>query len=83
MSWLELTKMSKEPRTPQDATIADMSKRIQVTVPDRLAAELEKWADYDGRPLSNLCAYLLEKAVREAQEKGQYNKPLDSKSDDG
>lgn len=47
--------------------IDSMSKRIQVTVPDRLAEELEKWADYDGRPVSNLCAYLLECAVNEAK----------------
>lgn len=47
-----------------------MSKRIQVTVPDRLAEELEKWADYDGRPVSNLCAYLLERAVSEAKREG-------------
>lgn len=47
-----------------------MSKRIQVTVPDRLADELEKWADYDGRPVSNLCAYLLERAVSEAKREG-------------
>lgn len=47
-----------------------MSKRIQVTIPDRLAEELEKWADYDGRPISNLCAYLLERAVSEAKREG-------------
>ena len=44
-----------------------MSKRIQVTLPDRLAEDLEKWATYDGRPLSNLAAYLLERAVAEAK----------------
>ena len=47
-----------------------MSKRVQVTVPDRLAEELEKWADYDGRPVSNLCAYLLERAVNDAKREG-------------
>ena len=59
--------------------LGDMSKRIQVTVPDRLAADLEKWADYDGRPISNLCAYLLEQAVSEAKrEKANWNAPPDS-----
>jgi CopG-like RHH_1 or ribbon-helix-helix domain, RHH_5 len=43
-----------------------MSKRIQVTLPNRLAKNLESWADYDGRPLSNLAAYLLERAVADA-----------------
>ena len=47
-----------------------MSKRIQVTLPDRLAEDLEKWATYDGRPLSNLAAYLLERAVAEAKKEG-------------
>ena len=47
--------------------MAGMSKRIQVTLPDRLAEDLEKWATYDGRPLSNLAAYLLERAVAEAK----------------
>lgn len=46
-----------------------MSKRVQVTLPDRLADDLEKWANFDGRPLSNLCAYLLEKAVSDAKDK--------------
>ncbi|NEN97241.1 MAG: hypothetical protein F6J94_16540 [Moorea sp. SIO1F2] len=47
-----------------------MSKRIQVTLPDRIADDLQRWADYDGRPLSNLAAYLLERAVTEAKKEG-------------
>lgn len=47
--------------------IPDMSKRIQVTLPDRIAEDLQRWADYDGRPLANLAAYLLERAVNEAK----------------
>jgi len=59
--------------------IDPMSKRIQVTVPDRLAEELEKWADFDGRPVSNLCAYLLERAVSEAKREGvQWSKQQNS-----
>ncbi len=50
--------------------IPDMSKRIQVTLPDRVAEDLERWADYDGRPLSNLAAYLLERAINEAKREG-------------
>ncbi|NEQ32477.1 MAG: hypothetical protein F6K04_15985 [Leptolyngbya sp. SIO4C5] len=45
-----------------------MSKRVQVTLPDRLAEALEQWSAYDGRPLSNLCAFLLEKAVYDAKQ---------------
>jgi hypothetical protein len=49
-----------------------MSKRVQVTLPDRLAAELEQWADSDGRPLSNLCAFLLEQSVKQAKQTGEF-----------
>ncbi len=48
----------------------DMPKKVQVTLPDRIALELESWANFDGRPLANLCAYLLERAVSESKEKG-------------
>lgn len=41
-----------------------MPRKIQVTLPDRIANDLEKWADYEGRPLANLCNYLLEVAVK-------------------
>ena len=47
-----------------------MSKRIGLTVPDVIAEKLEAWADAEGRPLANLCNFLLEKAVRDAEEKG-------------
>ncbi|MEB3360129.1 MAG: hypothetical protein VKK04_25615 [Synechococcales bacterium] len=47
-----------------------MSKRIQVTLPDRLAEDLERWADYEGRSLANLCAYLLENSIRESKVRG-------------
>jgi len=58
--------------------IQEMSKRIGLTVPDSIYAKLEKWADQDGRPLANLCNFLIEKAVREAEEKGEFfaDKPL-------
>jgi predicted DNA-binding protein len=50
----------------------EMSKRIGLTVPDSIYAKLEKWADQDGRPLANLCNFLIEKAVREAEDKGEF-----------
>lgn len=65
--------------------MAIMSKRIQVTLPDRLAEDLEKWAEYDGRPISNLAAYLLERAISESKKDGaewaqQSTKPQGGKS---
>lgn len=59
--------MSDNQCATEDSIMSGMSKRIQVTVPDQLAEELQRWADYDGRPLSNLAAYLLERAVNEAK----------------
>ena len=59
--------MSDNQCATEDSIMSGMSKRIQVTVPDKLAEELQRWADYDGRPLSNLAAYLLKRAVSEAK----------------
>lgn len=62
--------MSLRNQETEKGTIAGMSKRIQVTLPDRLAKDLERWADYEGRPTANLAAYLIERAVSEAKEAG-------------
>ena len=44
-----------------------MSKRILVTMPDQLEAGLKAEAERQGRSLSNLCSYLLEKSYEELQ----------------
>jgi hypothetical protein len=59
--------MLKSLQLMEKCMMMGMTKRIQVTLPNRLAEDLQKWADYDGRPLSNLAAYLLERAVNEAK----------------
>lgn len=48
----------------------DMSKRVGLTVPDTIHDKLERWAKAEGRPLANLCNFLIEKAVRDAEERG-------------
>jgi len=48
-----------------------MSKRIGLTVPDTIHEKLERWAKAEGRPLANLCNFLLEKSVRDAEDKGE------------
>ena len=55
-----------------------MSKRVGLTVPDSIHDKLERWAKAEGRPLANLCNFLLEKAVREAEDKGEI--PQEAKS---
>ncbi|RCJ30256.1 hypothetical protein A6769_34145 [Nostoc punctiforme NIES-2108] len=49
-----------------------MSKRVNLTLPDVIYEDLEAWAEYQGRPTANLAAYLVESAIREAKEKGEF-----------
>jgi len=56
--------------TPEQNT-CDVSKRINVTLPDLIAEALDRWADSEGRPTANLAAYLLETAIKEAEERGK------------
>ena len=49
-----------------------MSKRVGLTLPDTIHERLETWAKAEGRPLANLCNFLLEKAVRDAIAAGQF-----------
>lgn len=46
-------------------------KKVQVTLPDSIAEDLQRWAEQDSRPLANLCAFLLENRVREAKANGE------------
>ncbi len=50
----------------------NVSKRINVTLPDAVAELLEKWADHEGRPTANLAAFIIEKTVREAESEGKF-----------
>ncbi|MEG3437728.1 hypothetical protein V0288_11415 [Pannus brasiliensis CCIBt3594] len=45
-----------------------MSKRVYLTLADTVYEALERWAEDQGRPVANLAAYLVEKAVEKAQE---------------
>ncbi len=49
-----------------------VSKRVNLTLPDVVYDELEAWAEFQGRPTANLAAYLVESAIREAKEKGEF-----------
>lgn len=48
-----------------------VSKRVHVTLPDKVFDALERWADDQGRPVANLVAYLVEKALEEAETQGR------------
>ena len=54
-----------------------MSKRIGLTIPDAINEKLERWAEAEGRPVANLCNFIIEKAVREAEDRGDVPKQKD------
>jgi hypothetical protein len=50
--------------------MTDVSKRINLSVPDAVYDDLEFWAKTQGRPLANLSAFLLESALNQAKAEG-------------
>jgi hypothetical protein len=44
-----------------------MTKRINLTIPDALFEDLDYWAKHEGRSMANLSAVLLESAVKSAK----------------
>ena len=61
-------------------TPTDVSKRVNLTLPDIVYDELEAWAEYQGRPVANLAAYLVESSIREAKDKGEFRTLKDKES---
>jgi predicted DNA-binding protein len=49
-----------------------VSKRVFLTLPDEVYTKLEDWADQQGRPTANLAAFIVETAIRNAEEKAEY-----------
>lgn len=65
----------------QISKLGDVSKRVFITVPDAVFEDLEDWADQQGRPTANLAAFLVETAIRQAKDKGEFKpRPADEKS---
>lgn len=54
----------------------EMPKRISITLPETVNKDLERFAEQQGRSVSNLAAFLLEYAIRLSKESGDY-KPED------
>ena len=48
-----------------------VSKRVNLTLPDVVYEDLERWASLQGRPPANLGAFLVESAIRKARESGE------------
>ena len=56
-----------------------VSKRVLVTLPDTVAADLESWAEYQGRPTANLASFLIELGLRQAKSNGEFKTLEESK----
>ena len=50
--------------------MAQQSVRVALAVPPKLHEQLKAWADYEGRPITSLCMYLIENSLRQAQKDG-------------
>jgi CopG-like RHH_1 or ribbon-helix-helix domain, RHH_5 len=72
--------LCNQARIPTETDILAMSKRTTIVLPDKVFADLEKWADEEGRPTANLAAFLVEQAIR-AKYPSEYPSP--SKKDKG
>lgn len=48
-----------------------MTKRVYLTLADQVYDTLERWANDQGRPVANLAAYLVERAIEDAQKEGK------------
>ena len=51
--------------------ISSLSKRVNLTLPDVVYEDLERWARLQGRPPANLGAFLVEASIRKAKESGE------------
>ena len=49
-----------------------VSKRVFLTLPDVVYQDLEDWANSQGRPVANLGAFIVEKAVEQAKAEGSF-----------
>ncbi|MGB3767524.1 MAG: hypothetical protein WA947_13275 [Phormidesmis sp.] len=53
-------------------TEPSVSKRVFLTLPDVVYQHLEDWANSQGRPVANLGAFIVEKAVEQAKAEGVF-----------
>lgn len=51
---------------------SSVSKRVFLTLPDVVYQHLEDWANSQGRPVANLGAFIVEKAVEKAKAEGDF-----------
>lgn len=58
-----------------------MPKRITITLPDTVAADLQQWADNRGQAIATAAAIAVELAMRDAKAKGEIPPPAPINND--
>ncbi|MEP0890573.1 hypothetical protein [Leptolyngbya sp. FACHB-16] len=48
-----------------------VSRRVFLTLPDGVAADLDRWAEAENNKAATLAGFIVERAVREAKEQGK------------
>ncbi len=49
----------------------DVAKRVYVTLPDTVHADLERWASIRDQALASVAAIAIELAIRDAKDRGE------------
>ncbi|MGV0023377.1 ribbon-helix-helix domain-containing protein [Phormidesmis priestleyi] len=65
----------------EDKAREALSKRVNLTLPDSVFHALERWADAEGRPTANLAAFLVEMAVKQAEDQNKIPPPPKKKEE--
>jgi pyrimidine operon attenuation protein/uracil phosphoribosyltransferase len=55
--------------------MADVAKRVHVTLPDNIHRDLELWAEFRGQAIATAAAVAIELAMREAKDRGEIPPP--------
>jgi hypothetical protein len=61
--------------------MAQMAKRITITLPDTIYKDLAAWADARGQAVAPLAAIAVELSVRQAKDDGEFIPPAEPGSD--
>jgi hypothetical protein len=53
----------------------EVAKRVYVTLPDTVHADLERWADLRDQAIATVAAIAIELAIRDAKDRGELPPP--------
>jgi hypothetical protein len=52
-------------------TMKDVAKRVNVTLPDTVYADLERWAELRDQAIATVAAIAIELAIRDVKDRGE------------